>query len=302
MGISAYLDHCFYKHWTLTQWNFVKFNLISGISSFYGTHPWHWYLTQGLPAILFTFLPFTIHGLDPTIRNLLVWTVGTHSLIGHKEFRFLGPMLPLCLISAGKSLFTLKTSKLTWFFLSLSQFVLGFYLARFHQRGVVDVTGYLRHASQMGKVDGILFLMPCHSTPFYSHVHSDVPMDFLGCDPPWEYVFARLMISPTHVAYRDETREFYSDPSSFIHSEFSPSLGNKTLSSLGTRPWPSHLIFFEALMPVMRDVLKGSNYKEVIKIENSTFRKHDSSTVIGTMMHGDAVMCSCLLGILPKIL
>ena len=31
---------------------------------------------------------------------------------------------------------------------------------------------------------GVHFLMPCHSTPFYSHVHADVPMSFLDCTPP----------------------------------------------------------------------------------------------------------------------
>ena len=26
---------------------FVKFNVLAGVGDFYGTHPWHWYISQG---------------------------------------------------------------------------------------------------------------------------------------------------------------------------------------------------------------------------------------------------------------
>lgn len=30
----------------------------------------------------------------------------------------------------------------------------------------------------------VLFLTPCHATPYYSHVHAPLPMRFLDCSPP----------------------------------------------------------------------------------------------------------------------
>lgn len=39
----------------------MKFNLLEDIGSFYGSHPWHWYLSTGFPAILgIQFLPFIL--------------------------------------------------------------------------------------------------------------------------------------------------------------------------------------------------------------------------------------------------
>ncbi len=41
--------------------------------------------------------------------------------------------------------------------------------------------------------DSVLFLTPCHATPFYSHVHRAVRMRFLDCSPPgWAPVVACL--------------------------------------------------------------------------------------------------------------
>lgn len=51
------------------------------------------------------------------------------------------------------------------------------------QRGTEDVMNYLAREATYGKVDSILFLMPCHATPFYSTLHRNVPMRFLDCSP-----------------------------------------------------------------------------------------------------------------------
>lgn len=53
------LDSIFYGHFTFTPWNFFKVNVLKGVSSFYGSHPFHWYLTQGVPVVLGVFtIPF----------------------------------------------------------------------------------------------------------------------------------------------------------------------------------------------------------------------------------------------------
>jgi GPI mannosyltransferase 3 len=33
------------------------------------------------------------------------------------------------------------------------------------------------------RVKSVLFLMPCHSTPYYSTLHYNLPMRFLDCTP-----------------------------------------------------------------------------------------------------------------------
>lgn len=51
------------------------------------------------------------------------------------------------------------------------------------QRGTEDVMIYLSKEAQNQKVKGILFLMPCHATPYYSTLHYDLPMRILDCSP-----------------------------------------------------------------------------------------------------------------------
>ena len=53
------------------------------------------------------------------------------------------------------------------------------------QRGTEDVMFYLSKEAHNGRVKGVLFLMPCHSTPYYSTLHSSLPMRFLDCTPRW---------------------------------------------------------------------------------------------------------------------
>uniref|UniRef100_A0A1I8FLD8 Mannosyltransferase n=1 Tax=Macrostomum lignano TaxID=282301 RepID=A0A1I8FLD8_9PLAT len=52
LAVSGLADKHYYGRWTLSQLNFLHYNLLSDIGSFYGVHPWHWYITQGIPAIL----------------------------------------------------------------------------------------------------------------------------------------------------------------------------------------------------------------------------------------------------------
>jgi len=42
---------------TFVPWNFFRFNSLHDIGALYGTHPWHWNFTQGLPAILTVLTP-----------------------------------------------------------------------------------------------------------------------------------------------------------------------------------------------------------------------------------------------------
>jgi phosphatidylinositol glycan class B len=209
----------YYGSWTAVPLNFARLNLQQDISSFYGQHPWHWYLSQGIPVVIFTQLPFTLHGLYLTFLKssrqkavvyMALWTVGVYSVLKHKEFRFMMPLAPVFHACAALSLSHLgqmnnegvneKSAKKTYktkfrwiiMFLCITNSTAGIYLTSYHQRGVVDVMLWFRKElrAKNSTVENILFLMPCHSTPYHSMLHDrSVKMRFLTCEPPIGYNF-----------------------------------------------------------------------------------------------------------------
>jgi phosphatidylinositol glycan class B len=71
----------------------------------------------------------------------------------------------------------------------------------------------------------------------------------------------------------DESDVFYDDPSTFLRSNFPP-VFNKKLRTPGRKykyEWPTHLVIFEALEPVMSEYLKDSPYEECNRFFNSYF-------------------------------
>ncbi|XP_071464386.1 GPI mannosyltransferase 3 isoform X2 [Marmota flaviventris] len=77
LSLSLIIDRIFFGQWTLVQFNFLKFNVLQNLGTFYGSHPWHWYFSQGFPVVLGTHLPFFIHGcfLAPKKYQILLVTV-----------------------------------------------------------------------------------------------------------------------------------------------------------------------------------------------------------------------------------
>lgn len=216
--------------------------------------------------------------VDYSLAFTAVWILVVYSLMAHKEFRFIYPVLPIIMVYAGVAIHSIGTASVeeleeeerlkleeepdneaevkqqqpksssmvatpsdrkrrrrrfvyySLAFLSFTNAVFGYYLGMFHQRGVMDVMYWLRRQVQqqssgsgnnydiektlpwlagiidvsqmlspskfMNKdegqaavavgVDGILFLMPCHSTPFQCILHNpNIPMRFLTCEPPF---------------------------------------------------------------------------------------------------------------------
>lgn len=240
------LDWAYYGKRTLTPRDFVLANL--SVSSFYGTSPWHYYLTQGLPILCTTALPFVLHGLArfgavnsttgmQTMRGLVFFTLAVYSLAGHKEWRFLHPLLPVLHVCAAKSLIDLNPAALSpapqsakettpktpvpstsiWprlkkahlFILLLNLPAIG-YVMFLHGRAQISVMHYLRNLPS-DAADGVGFLMPCHSTPWQAYLHRpDLALPgrlwALGCEPPLGSVLphstpiagTELLTSPCH--------------------------------------------------------------------------------------------------------
>jgi phosphatidylinositol glycan class B len=225
------LDSLYYGNLTLTPFNFLLTNL-SQISLFYGSTPWHYYLTQALPILCTTAFPFVLHGIcsallhhnAATLRTMLVtvaWTVGFFSVAGHKEWRFLHPILPLLHIFAAKSLVDLSDRTLqkttvkkvesvevayrhsfpqyvlkslppirTRFLVFLSLTVpASLYVVLFYCSAPISLMSYIRGLPQDELHNGTLgFLMPCHSTPGHAYLHRNELAQgglwALGCEPP----------------------------------------------------------------------------------------------------------------------
>lgn len=125
---SIYCDYTFYGQLTFPPYQFIRLNVFQSISEFYGTNPWHYYLTQGFPFLLSTALPFTLVGIwrclrgkapqsvgriDGIIRDAdllsqftqcIIFTIAIMSLLAHKEVRFIYPLLPLLLVVTAEPL------------------------------------------------------------------------------------------------------------------------------------------------------------------------------------------------------
>ncbi|PIA46103.1 hypothetical protein AQUCO_01600400v1, partial [Aquilegia coerulea] len=113
LAVTSLLDRLMYKTWIFVPLNFLKFNFLSSGGDYYGTHKWHWYFTQGFTVMVFTFLPFSMAGIFQSkqwkLFGLMAWVLALYSVLGHKEFRFVLPVLPIALMFSGISLASLES-------------------------------------------------------------------------------------------------------------------------------------------------------------------------------------------------
>lgn len=152
----------------------------------------------------------------------ITWSIGIFSLAGHKEWRFIHPILPLLHVFAAKSLVdtssNLKNKKKSktkqkvqsssFFYQicrNLPPITTGFtifllltvpasiYVVLFYCSAPISVLLYVRSLPAKELQRGTIgFLMPCHSTPGHAYIHREGlahgKMWALGCEPPLEYV------------------------------------------------------------------------------------------------------------------
>jgi len=247
---NALVDKAYYGQWVFPPLTFLKFNVVHSLSVFYGRNDWHYYLSQGLPLLLTSFLPLALCALyrslatgrpsSPAFQlaSTVVGVVGTYSLIAHKEVRFLYPLLPLLHVLSAKTFQELSWSSQTKNRILAGMILLNlpvaYYASMVHQRGVIDLMQHLGATSNEWNSAG--FLMPCHSTPWKAALGGALDtkdMWALTCEPPID------MEPEERAAYVDEADRFYADPKAFVE-EF---VGD------GKRyEWPERLAVFEALV------------------------------------------------------
>ncbi|XP_074034783.1 phosphatidylinositol glycan anchor biosynthesis class B [Leptinotarsa decemlineata] len=267
LSLSILLDSLAHGTFIVTVYEFLKFNLIEDIGSFYGTQPWHWYLSSGIPAILgIQLLPFLtasfvilknrrVHQNELAMLGTIIFALTIYSLLPHKEFRFILSLLPLIFYISSRflSAWSRKASKTAVWLVAIFIFACNilpmWYLSMIHQRGTLDVMDALKRISLKNPNDtNLLFLMPCHSTPLYSHLHVNVTTRFLTCTPNFNKIDN----------YVDEADLFYENPNGWLRQNYPP---NGTL--------PTHIICFDILQPNIRDIL--SRYRQTHEIFHTDF-------------------------------
>ncbi|KAF2848912.1 glycosyltransferase family 22 protein [Plenodomus tracheiphilus IPT5] len=236
------------------------------------------------------------------------------SLISHKEVRFLYPILPFLHIIAAKPLSSFLSPpvsfprKTTILLLMTVNILLAGYVSQIHQRGVIDVLSYIRHKHEtrnaLSSHTGTLspptsnttvgFLMPCHSTPWRSHlIYPSITAWALTCEPPLNTPLS------SRSTYLDEADEFYIKPGPlhWLRSNMEDVASIKTGGSRSgqhwiqqdpkfkrewRREWPQNLVFFEALEALLTEYLGGTRYRECWRGFNSQW--HDDGRRVGDVV------------------
>ncbi|HZV70375.1 MAG TPA: hypothetical protein VFG10_12555 [Saprospiraceae bacterium] len=99
--ISTIVDYFFYEKWLCTPWNYFKENIIADRASDFGVSPWWNYFKlffeTAFPPMSVVLLIFFFIGLFKKSKHVLTWCIIPfiigHMMVGHKEMRFMFPMV-----------------------------------------------------------------------------------------------------------------------------------------------------------------------------------------------------------------
>ncbi|BEJ13219.1 hypothetical protein CspHIS471_0303930 [Cutaneotrichosporon sp. HIS471] len=293
LGLSTALDWAMVGRLVVPTLTFFYQNVVLNIASFYGGTGLLYHVVQSLPLLLLPvwfwwgqgFLaallpqsvrPPSLNSLDitPALRTLsrtIVATIAALSFSPHSEWRFLHPLLPQLLLFAIPALqvhyspvqvgfSSIPTSIRQYcrlpvrpFYLVLLTPIIPYlYLNGFHGAAQVDVMNSLRNG-KFGTVTSVVVLMPCHSTPWSSHL-GNIPGWFLTCAPPLG----------KHSTIKHWTQQdlFYESPVTYIEHVFPrPPLKLSEVSASITSSdehLPSHVLLFGELLE-RRDTLGNSS-------------------------------------------
>jgi len=101
VAAGALVDAWFYGAWVFTPWEYVRANIMQGVASSFGTSPWYayvlWVPLWTAPPLGLGIALLTLVGLATDRGSVWTWAlvafVAAHSLVPHKELRFLLPLL-----------------------------------------------------------------------------------------------------------------------------------------------------------------------------------------------------------------
>lgn len=269
---SIMLDSYLHSSFVVTQWNFLYYNIIKKVNAHYSVEHLYWYFICGLPPVLgpifFIFVYISIKKLkhinridtDFKLIITVLWTLLVFSMIPHKEQRFLLPLIPMIFFVTTQQISLICNSfrKLAYFTVLLNTIVL-IYLGRYHQIGSIHV---MSHLATIPPNSTLLFLMPCHSTPLYSHLHLNITTRILTCEPNLHDT----------LNYKDEADVFFENPIKWLDESYTLSKDGKQL--------PTYIVMFDVLSNKLQTFLTDGNYKNILKIFHTNFPSHRTGKYI----------------------
>ena len=103
VGFGFLLDRWFYGNWVFTPWRYFQVNLLEGVAATFGTSPWYTYLVQlplwMAPPLGLVLMVLVLTGIFARPWSPWAWCslafFAVHSVLSHKELRFLLPLLLL---------------------------------------------------------------------------------------------------------------------------------------------------------------------------------------------------------------
>uniref|UniRef100_A0A8R1E0L2 Mannosyltransferase n=1 Tax=Caenorhabditis japonica TaxID=281687 RepID=A0A8R1E0L2_CAEJA len=220
---TTLLDSWAYGKLTVPLWNFLQFNVFTGGSALFGVHSWHWYLTSGIPAVLTVQSIAVIVGIlgpnifRPTLLPFFatVFYIFVHSLLPHKEQRFLLPIIPLLCIYTGGAFQNLKKwQKPAVMVMIAINAGVAIFTSRYHQVGPFSAPRRIieEWRGEHGKLS-VAALMPCYSLPGHAFWHDDLDvLRLLDCSPDLENIR-----KPTEL---DEADQFHANTTKWLMENF----------------------------------------------------------------------------------
>ncbi|KAE9462492.1 hypothetical protein C3L33_05597, partial [Rhododendron williamsianum] len=304
--LTCLLDRLMYGSWVLVPLNFLKFNFLSSGGDYYGTHKWHWYFSQGFPVMLFTFLPFSIAGIITSkqwkLSGLIAWVLGLYSVLGHKEFRFVLPVLPIALMFSGYSLATIgkpdssygrtkdsiriKTkcpSKklLAVLFLLATNLPMAFYMSLVHQKEPETLHGYVGHNFFRAIFWMILTCIPANCA---GQRGAEDVMNYLSKEALNGKVESIVFLTPCHALPYYSTLH-HNLPMQFLDCSPSEEKGvldesdRFMMDPVGfaaefAKNWslPSHIVLFDSQEKLLKDFLTSHSFQEERRFFHAHFK------------------------------
>jgi len=99
--IGVFIDHWFYGQWVCTFWNYYKVNLVMGRAADFGTSPWWeyfiWAAGDLIPPFSIAMMAGVFYSFYKYPKNVIALScipfILAHFIIGHKELRFMYPLI-----------------------------------------------------------------------------------------------------------------------------------------------------------------------------------------------------------------
>ncbi|KAL4458160.1 hypothetical protein ABPG75_013025 [Micractinium tetrahymenae] len=266
-------------------------------------------------------------GKEARLPALLAgWSLAAYSLPAHKEFRFLLPALQLLMPYCGLAAASLRGSGNSsgqsgaskaaavrrggaqaasearlrgpaawqrWGVAAclLLQLPMAAYFVLVHQGAQVGVMQLIRREAAAKPLStSVLFLTPCHATPYYSHVHAAIPMRFLDCSPP-QYAAATAALNAAAEAWLplpaacptagpgeqlSQRRCFERDPAAYLATVLEGSAHAGT-PAVPPQRRPSLLVGYAPLMGRLDAQLQRWGYRPRARLRNCWVQTDEDS-------------------------